>query len=175
MKILVTGPQGSGKTTQAEIIAKKLKLPFVKVGNLVRAKSTDGTKEADTLKKALETGEIADDSIVASLLQNKLSGLELQKGFVVDGYPRRISQLEAFDPHFDIVFNLDISDEVAKERLLKRGRVDDTPALIDERLRIFHKLTKEVLKYYQAQGILVTVEGEKSTKEVTKEIEKHLV
>lgn len=174
MKILVTGSQGSGKTTQAEIISQNHNLPLIKLGDLIRAKADDGTKEGDILKEAMETGKLADDNIVAQLLRNKLSLPEFQRGFVIDGYPRRLSQLKIFDPSVDLAFDLEISDTVAEERLLKRGRIDDTSDLIKERLRQFHRQTEEVLKHYELAGILTRIDGEKSIKEVTADISREL-
>ncbi len=161
------GPQGSGKTTLARIIAEKLGMCVVKTGDLVREKAKEDSETGRSLRYSLETGDLSDDRVVANLLKADLNHPKCQNGVVIDGYPRRLSQLNVFDPEFDQVFYLDVSDQVAIERMLKRGREDDTPKIIKERLRIFHQETQDVLDYYQKQGILIKVEGSQGIEKVS--------
>src|SRR5476651_1142911 len=98
MHLLIMGPQGSGKTTQARIIAEKLGMCVIKTGDLVRQKAMEDSDEGRSLKKSLESGDLSDDNLVASLLEKDLSNPKCLNGVVVDGFPRRMSQLAVFDP-----------------------------------------------------------------------------
>jgi adenylate kinase len=170
MRLMITGSQGSGKTTQAKIIAEKLGLCLVKTGDLVRSKAQEDSEAGKSLRHSLETGELSDDSIVAELLQEELKKPKCQNGVVVDGYPRRVSQLERFDPKFDQVFYLQVSDQTAIDRMISRGREDDVSPIIEERLKNFHDQTQKVLDYYQNQGVLTLIDGERDIEGVTRDI-----
>ncbi|MDO8429412.1 MAG: nucleoside monophosphate kinase [Candidatus Daviesbacteria bacterium] len=172
MKILISGPQGSGKSTQARIVAQKLNLCLIKTGHLIREFAALPGDVNSLVKNLLERGEMVDDILVADLIKEKLALDECQDGFVMDGYPRRMSQLQVFDPKFDLVFSLDISNDVARKRLLARGRVDDTALAIEKRIELYHLETEKVLDYYRNKGCLVIVEGILPLDEVTSEIEK---
>ena len=174
MKILINGPQGSGKTTQAKMLVENLGLCLVKTGDLVREKAKEDSEEGKALAHSLDTGVLSDDRVVAELVKKELKREECKEGFVIDGYPRRMSQLEEYDPEYDKVFYLELSDEVAVKRMLERGRDDDTPELIKERLQIFREETEKVVKYYEEKGILIRIDGEKGVDEVHQEIMKHL-
>lgn len=175
MKILVTGPQGSGKTTQAEILAEELELCLIKTGDLFRdLAEEDSEKGREIRKQMVEGGELINDDLTVELVREKLKDESCKKGFVLDGYPRTIHQIEMLDPGFDIVFDLEISNEVATARMLKRGRADDVPAVIQRRLDIYYKETIPVINYYNNRGKLVVIDGEKSIKEVALEIQRKL-
>lgn len=175
MRILITGPQGSGKTTQAKIISERYKLCLVKTGDMVRALAQEDSEEGQHIReKSLHEGVLIDDTIPARLVKGKVESKECAMGFVVDGYPRRLSQLERYDPHYEYAFYLDISDNVAEERMLHRGRIDDTKELIDKRLEVYHKETTPVIDYYRNFGILHVINAEVDMDEVTAQIEEIL-
>jgi adenylate kinase len=174
MKTLVTGPQGSGKTTIAKALSKETDMCLVKTGDLVRERALVDDEVGLMFKNSLETGELSNDKMVAALLKDHLDLPQCFKGFIIDGYPRRLSQLNQFDPNFDLVFYLVVSDEVAIERMLKRGRVDDTPELIKERLRIFHDKTMDVINYYEKLGVLKRINGEQEVEAVVADIMKEI-
>jgi adenylate kinase len=171
---MITGPQGSGKTTQAEILAKKLGFCEINTGDLLRELAEGDSPEGKILKTALDQGQLADDQIVSSVVNKKMASPECQKGLVADGYPRRVGQLNIFNPNFDKVFYLDVPDSIVEDRLIIRGREDDTPELIRERLQIYHQETEPVLAYYQNLGKLIKIDGCKNIESVTAEIEKYL-
>lgn len=159
MKILVTGPQGSGKTTQARLLAEYLGVSLVGTGDSLREMSKEDSSLGKKIKEALKSGDLVDDAIVAEVVQQRLKASDCQNGFIMDGYPRSLHQLEVFDPNFDLVFYLDISDEEVTQRLIKRGREDDEQEIIAERLRLYHELTEPILSYYQEKGILERIDG----------------
>lgn len=171
MKILISGPQGSGKTTQAKILAQKLGLQFASTGDLLRAKAQEDSVEAISLRDDLAAGRLVDDKLAAKILIERLQGPEYEQGFILDGYPREMNQLREYDPQYDWVLYLDVSDKEVIKRLLVRGRADDTPELIKERLDIYHQKTEPVLKYYEGLGKLIKIDASKSIKEVAKNIE----
>ncbi len=174
MKILVSGPQGSGKTTQAMIIAGRYKLCYVSVGDILRSEYNHQSRVGKAAKEALLSGELADDSLVAKLVKKKLAEENCENSFVSDSYPRSVHQLEVFNPAFTKVFYLKVSDQEAINRLLKRHREDDTPELIQKRLSIYHQVTEPLLAYYKALDKLIEINGEQTIEKVSEEIELYL-
>ena len=170
-KILLAGPQGSGKTTQAKFIAQKYGLHFISAGKLLRELAQSGSEE----------GEFVDDKVAARLVKEEIEK-DSQNGFVLDGFPRRFSQLEYFNPDFDQVIYLDVPDGEVVDRMLGRGRADDTPEAIGERLRLYHSNTEPVLDYYDRQGKLIKVNAsqapgataEQSIRQIADEVDEKL-
>ncbi|MBI4036961.1 nucleoside monophosphate kinase [Candidatus Daviesbacteria bacterium] len=175
MRILVTGPQGSGKTTQAQILANKLGILLVDAGEMLRKLAEQKSLEGVEVKDELNKGELVEDEIVAGLVKEEVGKSAYQKGYVMDGYPRTMDSLKLFDPCFDQVFYLDVSDEEVEKRLLARGRSDDTPTLIRERLMLYHQNTQAVLDYYQNLGKLVKIDARGGIEQIAQEIDRKLV
>ncbi|MCL4367368.1 nucleoside monophosphate kinase [Patescibacteria group bacterium] len=174
MKILITGPQGSGKTTQAEILAKKYQLNFFGVGDQLRELASEDSNMGKAVKEALDKGELVDNQIVANLVKKTFNKEQYRSGFITDGYPRDKEQLDLYDPQFDVVIYLQMNDEQVQKRLLARGRNDDTPEDIAHRLRWYHQRTGQVLDIYRQQGKLIEVDGNQTIEQVTAEIEHKL-
>jgi adenylate kinase len=170
MKILITGPQGSGKTTQAGEISKRLDLCMVKMGELLRERA----KVPDELGKKLESdmnrGLLVDNVISSAIMKEELSHPRCAKGFVVDGYPRSIEQIRLFDPGYDIVIYLNTTVQTSLDRLIHRGRADDTPSAIKQRLETFEEETQKTVSYYEQMGKVIRINGERSINEVTEDI-----
>ena len=180
-KILLAGPQGSGKTTQAKFIAQKYGLHFISAGKLLRELAQSGSEEGERIRQQMEEGEFADDKVAARLVKEEIEK-DSQNGFVLDGFPRRFSQLEYFNPDFDQVIYLDVPDGEVVDRMLGRGRADDTPEAIGERLRLYHSNTEPVLDYYDRQGKLIKVNAsqapgataEQSIRQIADEVDEKL-
>ncbi len=151
-KILFLGVQGSGKSTQGKLLAQFLRLPYISTGDIFRGL---GGK----IKQILDQGRLVDDQTTSKIVREKLAEFDCQNGFILDGYPRTLEQIKLFDPDFDKVISLDLSDEEATKRLLVRGRGDDTEDAIAERLRNYHKQTDPVLDYYRQKKILKQIDG----------------
>lgn len=166
MKITVLGPQGCGKSTQGRNIALKLGLPIVDQGQLIRESCNVINESNKAACEAMWKGFMVPDDYAGTLLKARLSQPDCAQGFVLDGYPRSMHQLEIYDPKPDKVFFLHISDEEAIRRLKARNRADDTEEGIRNRLAIYHSKTSEVLDYYEKQGILIKIDTEKDKEEV---------
>ena len=179
MRILILGPQGSGKGTQAKRIAEHHGVPHVATGDMFRAAVADGSELGYRVAPILEDGGLVPDDLTIDLIRERLAE---EDGFVLDGFPRTIAQAEALDSMLDeiekpldAVILLQVADDVATERLLERaakeGRADDSPEAIANRLRLYHELTELVVDRYKQAGIEVVVDGEQSVDDVFADIE----
>jgi len=184
MQIIVYGSEGSGKTTQAKMLAQKLGVPHLNSGDIVReyARSDTGSL-GEICRQALATGHYVADSDIFILWQKRLEQTDSAKGWVIDGFPRDLSQikflekkLKTINKKLDIVFYLTIREKIAIQRLLKRGRrnpdgtLHDTPEIIKERLRRFKSQTRQVLDFYKKKGILQVIDGEKTIEEIHQDV-----
>ncbi len=170
MKIILLGSQGSGKSTQAKMLAAKLGVPYIEMGQLLRDKVKEQNVQAADIKQALESGVLVPDKITIKLLTEQVSKPKYQSGFVLDGYPRNYAQLEGLPKGIDKVFAIRVSDQEAVERLIGRGRNDDSLDLITKRLEIFHQDTEPLLAYFKQAGILEEVDGERQIEEIANDI-----
>ncbi len=159
MKVLLIGPQGSGKSTQASILAGSLAVPKITLGDIFRRITTEDSDEGRRLKAILDSGQLVDDETAASLIRSRLDEPDVRKGFVMDGYPRTLQQANIFDPGFDRVIYLNVPREEVIKRLLGRGRADDTQELISKRLDAYYGQTEPLLDYYKQHGVLSEVDG----------------
>ncbi|MFN8223481.1 MAG: adenylate kinase [Gaiellales bacterium] len=182
MNLLVLGPQGSGKGTQAVLIAEAHGIPHVSTGDMFRAAIANETELGLRVKAIIESGELVPDELTTELVQERLSEPDAREGFVLDGYPRNLGQAQALATWLhanartlDAVLYFDLDDETATQRALGRaaaaGRTDDTPEVIARRLALYHQETEPVVDFYRAAGNLVPLHAERSIDEVAAEIE----
>jgi adenylate kinase len=183
VNVLLLGPQGSGKGTQAKRIAEEYGLEHIATGEILRRAIEDGTPFGAKVKPILEGGQLVPDDLMIELIRERLA--QVDSGFVLDGFPRTMAQAQALDQMLrelgrglDVVFELQVPDDVAMERLLKRsheeGRADDTPAVIAERLATYHRETEPLVEHYRTGGNLVGIHGHRSINEVFAEIQEAL-
>jgi adenylate kinase len=174
VRILILGPQGSGKGTQAKRIADAHGIPHVATGDILRAAVAAGTELGRRVAPILDRGDLVPDDLMVDLIRERLA---VEDAFVLDGFPRTLAQAEALDSMLeeigkplDNVVLLGVSDAEATRRLLGRaaeeGRADDTPDAIANRLRLYHELTEPVVERYRGSGALVEIDGERSMDEV---------
>ena len=181
MNLLVLGPQGSGKGTQAQRLSADHGIPHVSTGDMFRAAIADGTELGGRVEPILAAGELVPDELTVALIRERLSKPDTAAGFVLDGFPRNLAQAEELDAMLaeigrtlDAVLFFDVPDEVALERLLGRAdeeaRHDDRPEAIERRLEIYHEHTEPVVERYRTTGKLVPLHAARSVDEVTAEI-----
>lgn len=174
MKILLIGPQGSGKSTQADLLAQFLSLPKITVGDIFRSIAKEDSEEGKRIRQILEEGKLVDDQTTSEIVKKKLGESIYDSGFIMDGYPRTVEQMQLFDPGFDKVFYLDVPEEEVIKRLMARGREDDTAELVKTRLDLYYKETQPLLDSYQKQGKLSNIEGTGSVDSIQEEIRKQV-
>lgn len=174
MNIIIMGPQGSGKTTQARLLAEKLGVPLIVVGDIFRELAKEDMEQGRQVQEVLKRGELVSDEETIDIVTKRLSLPDCAKGFVLDGFPRNLVQAQDLAKKIDKVFYLKVSDKMGIERLLLRGRLDDTKDLIEKRLEIYHQETEPVLEFYKKQGVLEEVNGESTIEEIFRDILKRL-
>jgi adenylate kinase len=184
VNVLVLGPQGSGKGTQAKRIARAHDVPHVSTGDMFRALD-DATPLGREVNEIMERGDLVPDEITIRMIRERLAEDDARRGFILDGFPRNLAQAEALDQmlkeigrSLDVIFFFDLDDETSKERALGRaheeGRTDDTPESIERRLALYHEQTEPVVEYYRTTGKLVPLHANRSIEDVSAEIQKAL-
>jgi len=185
VNILLLGPQGSGKGTQAKRIAEAHGLPHIATGDMLREAVEAGTDLGRRVRPILESGRLVPDELMVELIRERLEQPDTEPGFILDGFPRTLAQADALDAmlreigrELDVVFEFQLDDDVARERMLGRAReenrADDTPEAIETRLRLYHEQTEPVIEHYRATGKLVGVHADRPVGEVFREIEQVL-
>lgn len=170
MKILFVGPQGSGKSTQSKLLSAFLGIPAISTGDIFREIASRNDPEGKRIRAILNSGQLVDDVTVSKLVEKQLSLPKYSNGFILDGYPRSINQIQFFDPKFQKVIYLKLSDEQAKERLVLRNREDDLPTLIEQRLEIYHNLTDPIIEYYKNLRLLEVIDANLSIDKAQRQI-----
>jgi adenylate kinase len=181
VNLLVLGPQGAGKGTQANRIAAEFEIPHISTGDMFRAAIDAGTELGRTVAPLLANGVLVPDEVTIALIRDRLSQDDAQRGFVLDGFPRNLAQAEALDEllereglGLDAILFFDLPDEVGMERALGRARVenrtDDTHEVIAKRLATYHSETEPVVEHYRTTGKLVPLHAGRTVQEVWTEI-----
>jgi adenylate kinase len=182
LNVLLLGPQGAGKGTQAKRISGEYDIPQVASGEILRAEMAAETELGRRVKDVYDRGDLVSDDLMIELIRNRLEQTDTESGFVLDGFPRTTVQAEALDEmfgeigrQFSVVFALQVPDEVAFERLRRRaeleGRADDTDEAIRRRLDNYHRETEPLIEYYRVRGNLVPIHGDRTENEVFAEIQ----
>jgi adenylate kinase len=185
LNVLLLGPQGAGKGTQAKRIAADHGIPHIASGEILRAEMGAGTDLGERVREVYDRGDLVSDDLMIELIRNRLEQPDTDNGFVLDGFPRTTVQAEALDSilsdigrNFSVVFALQIPDELAFERLRKRaaeeGRADDTDEAIQRRLEAYHRETEPLIEHFRVRGNLVPIHGERRENEVFSEIQEAL-
>jgi adenylate kinase len=185
VNILLLGPQGSGKGTQAKRISEEYGIPQIATGEMFRAAIEAGTELGRRVEPILAGGDLVPDDLTIALIRERLAQPDAQKGFILDGFPRNLAQAEALDELLEeldrplsVVFEFLISEEECIRRLTKRaeleGRADDTPEAIAKRLQIYHEQTEPLIQHYLATGKVVGIHADRPEDEVFAEIQEAL-
>jgi len=174
MKLVLIGIQGSGKSTQGNLLTKKLKIPYLSSGHIFRQMAKEKTPWGRYVKETLNSGILMPDKKTAEIVQEYLKKDEYKNGYILDGFPRTVKQAKMFINGIDRVIYLIVSDKEALWRL--SGRIDDdhrednTLQALRKRIDSFHQHTRPVIDYYQKQNLLMEIDGERPIKTIFKDI-----
>jgi adenylate kinase len=185
LNILLLGPQGAGKGTQGRLISSEYGIPHIATGDILRSAIAAGTPLGRDVQPLYDAGKLVPDETMIELIRDRLAEDDTREGFVLDGFPRTAVQAEALDAMLaeierplTVVFEFQLPEEVAVERLLRRaqeeGRVDDTPEAIRMRLHLYRELTEPLIEHYRARGNLVGVHADRPVEDVFAEIQQAL-
>jgi len=173
MKLVLIGIQGSGKSTQGNLLSKQLNIPYLSTGHIFREIAKEKTRLGRYVKETMNSGALIPDDKTNTIVNEYLSRTEYQKGYILDGFPRTMDQARAFHNHIDKVIYLMISDKEALWRIAHRddtARTDESLPALKKRIELFHKYTKPVLEYYRQKGKLEEVDATQTIKEVNESI-----
>ncbi|MEB3272982.1 MAG: adenylate kinase [Prochlorothrix sp.] len=178
-RLIFLGPPGAGKGTQAAIVAEQLRLAHISTGDILRAAVREGTPLGQEANSYMSRGDLVPDSVVLGLVKEALQNITPdQKGWILDGFPRNESQAKALDDILqgigqssDCAINLDVADDILIQRLLNRGRQDDTEEVVRNRLQVYRDQTAPLIDFYQSRSHLVSIDGNAAVETVTHRIQ----
>lgn len=188
MRLILLGPPGAGKGTQAQRLVDKHGIPQLSTGDMLRAAVQAGTEVGKRAKAVMDAGELVSDAIVNAIVAERIDQADCSNGFILDGYPRTLVQADAVESMLadrgqalDVVIELVVDDKALVGRIVKRAeeaqaagqpvRKDDNPVVFEERLREYYKKTSPLIGYYYAKGKLQGVDGMADIDAVTQQIE----
>lgn len=178
MKIVLIAIQGGGKSTQGNLLSAKLQIPYLSTGHIFRELAKEHTPHGRYIKETMGAGYLIPDDKTIEIVDEYLARPEYRKGYILDGFPRTVTQAESFKEPIDKVIYLKVSDQEALHRLTvkngQEGRPDNTEKAILKRIESFHKFTEPVLDYYRNKGMLIEVDGERTIEEIHQEIMDYL-
>jgi adenylate kinase len=177
-RLLIVGPQGSGKGTQGVLIAEAFGIPAISTGDVFRAAVAAGSELGDKVRQIIAAGDLVPDELTSEVVRDRLSQPDARGGFLLDGYPRNLGQvrdldayLESRDEELDAVIELNVPRDESVARLSLRakqqGRTDDTEEVIANRLAIYERETAPILDVYRERGIVDEIDGTGSLDEIT--------
>jgi adenylate kinase len=170
VRLVLVGPPGAGKGTQAAVLSRKLGIPHISTGDLFRAHISDQTDLGREVRRYLDAGELVPDVVTNEMVRERLADEDTKRGFLLDGFPRNVAQADVLSKildgsPLDAVVELRVPEDVVVERLLARGRADDTEDVIRYRQQVYRQETAPLLEYYQ--DIVLTVDAVGDIDEIT--------
>ncbi len=175
MKILFLGPPGVGKGTQAVRVAEALEIPHISTGEMFREHMDSATGLGKQISRIVARGDLVPDSLTVAMLLERLGHSDTANGYILDGFPRNLSQAHALDEvigetALDAVVVLQAEFDLLMERLLNRGRDDDTEESVSNRLVVYERETAPLVRFYEDRGVTAGVNGVGSVEEITENI-----
>jgi adenylate kinase len=166
MNVVLLGPPGSGKGTQADYIQRKLGLIHISTGDLFRKHLGEGTELGSLARTFMDRGELVPDQVTVDMVRERLQEDDVLRGVLLDGFPRTVAQADALadlvaerSEQVDAVVLLDVDEDVLVDRLAGRGRADDNPDTVRARLEVYREQTEPLVDYYSVRGTLRRVDG----------------
>lgn len=179
--MIFLGPPGAGKGTQSQEIATSFGIPHISTGDILRQAVAHQTELGKAAQTYMDKGELVPDSLILDLIRDRLTQPDAQQGWILDGFPRNLSQAQFLDDllntigvDYDAVVNLEVPDQVLIDRLVGRGRNDDTKEVIKNRLVVYREQTAPVVGFYQDLQKLMSVNGNQALEDVTEDIYRKL-
>ena len=169
-RLVIFGRQGAGKGTQCEFLTRHYGAVHISTGDMLRAAAASGTDLGIRAKSYMDTGQLLPDDVMVGVVQERLELPDVAElGFLLDGFPRTVPQAEALCAlvEVDLAVNLDVAEDVVRDRMLARGRADDTPEIIGERLAAYAAQTVPTIAWFAQQDRLVTIDGVGEPSEVS--------
>ncbi len=181
MRLILMGPPGAGKGTQAKFVAEHFGIPAISTGDIFRANVSEGTELGLEAKRYMDAGEYVPDEVTNHMVRNRIDEKDAEPGFLLDGYPRTLAQVEELDGmirftghRLDAVVVLTVDEDEIVDRLLQRaqveGRADDTEEVIRRRQEVYAEQTEPLIEVYRGRDLLVEVDGMGEVTEVTQRI-----
>lgn len=177
LRFVLLGPPGSGKSTQGQILSQEKGIPHVSVGELIRQEVASGSELGQRLEEETRGGRLATPALVRDLIQDRLERDDAARGFILDGYPRQDEQLAEFEEMRRemgwgdiLVLGLEVPEEEVARRLAGRGRADDTPEVIRNRMEIYRQETEPVMDYFRSRGEYLGIDGSGTIEEVSQRL-----
>ncbi len=175
MKLLFIGPPGAGKGTQAERVAERLGIPHVSTGAMFREHVSEGTDLGKKVEAIMAAGDYVPDEVTVAMLEERISRPDAKLGFILDGFPRTPGQVESLDgligdDGLDKVVVFEVDEDELTERMLSRGRVDDSAETIRNRFTVYAEQTQPLLDVYDSRGVTVSVDGMGEVEEITERV-----
>ncbi|MDA9708392.1 adenylate kinase [Alphaproteobacteria bacterium] len=178
MRIILFGPPGCGKGTQATFISESLNIPHLSTGDMLRSTVSSGSEIGLKAKNIMESGGLVSDEIVLSIVEERIAEHDCEKGFILDGFPRTVNQAEALDlllstsHKIDCVLRIKVDEEEIIKRLIDRAREDDKPDIIKNRFKTYNLETQPLIPFYENRGILFNINGMQEIEKVSEDIKK---
>ena len=181
MRMIFMGPPGAGKGTQAEVVAERYSIPAISTGDIFRKNASEGTELGIQAQRFMDAGEYVPDELTNLMVRNRIDEPDAERGFLLDGYPRTLAQVEELDgmvKHtghvLDAVVVLTVDKEELVQRLLQRaateGRADDTEDVVRRRYEVYDDQTAPLIDVYRDRGLMIEVDGMGEVDEVSQRI-----
>ena len=181
MRMILMGPPGAGKGTQAQVVAERYSIPAISTGDIFRKNASEGTELGIQAQRFMDAGEYVPDELTNLMVRNRIDEPDAERGFLLDGYPRTLAQVEELDGMIkhtghvlDAVVVLTVDKEELVQRLLQRaeteGRADDTEDVVRRRQEVSHDQTAPLIDVYRDRGLMIEVDGMGEVDEVSKRV-----